>query len=412
MGRRVVITGLGAVTPVGKTVPEMWGALLRGESGVETITQFDTEGLPTKFAAVVKDFDPLLSMSPKDVRRIDVFIQYAMEAARQAMIDAGITTISEEAAPRAGVAVGSGIGGLPAIERNHSALLEEGPRRVSPFFIPGAIVNMASGLISIQYNLQGPNFSIVTACAAGAHNIGEAARLIRDDVADVMVAGGAEMSTDRLCISGFAAAKALSRRNDEPKKASRPWDKDRDGFVLGEGAGVIVLEEYEHAKKRGAKIYAELIGFGMSSDAYHFTAPKPDGKGFILAMNNALREAQVSHEAVAYINAHGTSTPAGDPIEALAVKNTFGEHAYRLAVSSTKSMMGHTLGASGAIEAIITTLAIRDNVAPPTINLDNPDEGCDLNFVAHTAQERKIDIAMSNSFGFGGTNTSVLLRRI
>ena len=411
MGRRVVITGLGAVTPVGNTVAETWSALLRGESGVESITHFDTEGLPTTIAAVVKNFDPLLSMSTKDVRRVDVFIQYAMEAGRQAMEDSGLV-ISDELAPRAGALVGSGIGGLPAIEKNHSALLEDGPRRVSPFFIPGAIVNMAPGLLSIKYNLQGPNFSIVSACAAGAHNIGEAGRLIRDNVADVMVAGGCEMSTDRLCISGFSAAKALSRRNDEPKKASRPWDKDRDGFVLGEGAGIVVLEEYEHAKKRGAKIYAELIGFGMSSDAYHFTAPKPSGEGFVLAMNNALRESGVSYEAVAYINAHGTSTPAGDPIEALSVKNAFGEHAYRLAVSSTKSMMGHTLGASGAIEAIITALAIRDNVAPPTINLDNPDEGCDLNFVPHTAQEMKIDVALSNSFGFGGTNTSLLLRRV
>lgn len=410
MGRRVVITGMGAVTPLGNTVSETWQAVLAGKSGVEPITHFSTDELSTTFAAMLKGFDPSLSMPLKEARKVDVFVQYAMEAARQAVEDSGIL-ITEEIAPRIGAAVGSGIGGLPKIEENHSALLVS-PRRVSPFFIPGAIVNMIPGLISMKYNLQGPNFSIVSACATGAHNIGEAARLIRDNVADAMVAGGSEMSTDRLCIAGFSQARALSRRNDAPQQASRPWDKDRDGFVLGEGAGVLFLEEYEHAKKRGAKIYAEVIGFGMSSDAYHMTAPEPNAKGFVLSINNALNDAKISPTDVDYINAHGTSTPTGDPIEVLAAKKAFGDHAYRLAMSSTKSMIGHTLGAAGAIEAIFSVLAICDHVAPPTINLDHPDEGCDINLVAHTAQEMKIDVALSNSFGFGGTNTSLIIRRI
>lgn len=409
--RRVVVTGLGAVTPLGLTVDESWDAILKGQSGVATIEHFDTTGLPTTFAAWVKDFDPTLAMSVKEARKIDIFVRYALEAARQAVEDSGYQVTDENAA-RCGAVVGSGIGGLPKIEENYSALVNVGPKRVSPFFIPGAIVNMVPGLISMKYNLQGPNFSIVTACATGGHNIGEAARLIRDNVADMMVAGGSESSTDRLCISGFCSARAMSRRNDDPQKASRPWDKDRDGFVLGEGAGVLVLEEYEHAKKRGAKIYGEVLGFGMSADAYHMTAPQPEAKGFVLCINNALNDAGIAPSDVDYINAHGTSTPAADHVEALAVKKTFADHAYDLAMSSTKSMTGHTLGAAGAIEAIFTLLAIRDNVAPPTINLDNPDEGCDLNFVPHTAQERKIDVAMSNSFGFGGTNTSLILRRI
>ncbi len=408
--RRVVVTGMGAVTPLGKSVSDTWQAILRGENGVETITNFDTEGLPTTIAAQVKDFDPTLAMSTKEARKIDVFVQYALEAARQAIEDSGFEVTAENAA-RIGATIGSGIGGLPSIQKNHSALLNSGPRRVSPFFIPGAIVNMIPGLLSMKYNLQGPNFSIVTACATGGHNIGEGMRLIRDNVADIMVTGGSEMSTDRLCISGFTSARAMSRRNDEPHKASRPWDKDRDGFVLGEGAGILVLEEYEHAKKRGAKIYAELIGFGMSADAYHMTAPRPDGSGFVLCINNALNDAGIAANSVDYINAHGTSTPMGDEIEARAVKEAFADHAYKLAVSSTKSMTGHTLGAAGAIEAIFSILAIQDNVAPPTINLDNPSEGCDLNFVAHTAQTRKIDVSLSNSFGFGGTNTSLLFRK-
>lgn len=408
--RRVVITGLGVVSPLGNTVSDMWQAILAGQSGAETITHFETSDLPTTFAAMVKGFDPSLAMSIKEARKIDTFVQYGLEAARQAFIDSGIQVTDENAA-RIGAAVGSGIGGLPKIEENHAAL-QISPKRVSPFFIPGAIVNMIPGLISMEYHLQGPNFSIVTACATGGHNIGEAARLIRDDVADVMLAGGAEMSTDRLCISGFSQARALSRRNDDPKRASRPWDKDRDGFVLGEGAGVLVLEEYEHAKKRGATIYAELIGFGMSSDAYHMTAPEPSGRGFALCVRNALKDAGINPDRVDYINAHGTSTPTGDPIEVLAAKQVFGDHAYQLAMSSTKSMIGHTLGAAGAIEAIVSIMAIRDQVAPATINLDHPDEGCDLNLVPHHAQARKIDVVLSNSFGFGGTNTSLLIARV
>lgn len=410
-GRRVVVTGIGMVTPLGLTVESSWQSLVAGNSGVETIDDFDTSDLPTKFAARVKNFDVTLAMSPKEARKVDIFVQYGLEAGRQAFEDSGLS-ITEAMAPRVGACIGSGIGGLPKIEENYSNLLNHGPRRVSPFFIPGAIINMVGGLLSMKYNLQGPNFSIVTACATGAHNIGESARLIRDNVADVMLAGGTEASTDRLCISGFTSARAMSRRNDAPEKASRPWDKERDGFVLGEAAGVMVLEEYEHAKAREAKIYAELIGFGMSADAYHMTSPEPNGKGFVLAINNALNEAAIAADAVDYINAHGTSTPAGDKIEAFAVKKAFADHAYQLAVSSTKSMTGHTLGAAGAIEAIFSILAIRDQVLPPTINLDNPDEGCDLNFVAHTAQQRKVDVVLSNSFGFGGTNTSVLFRKL
>lgn len=409
-GRRVVVTGMGAVTSLGNTVSQTWQALLAGKSGAQTITDFNTDDLQVKFAARVKNFDPTLAMEVKEARKVDVFVQYAMEAARQAVEDANLQ-MTEATAGRAGVVVGSGIGGLPKIVENFEAL-EVSARRVSPFFIPGAIVNMIPGLISMKYHMQGPNYSIVSACATGGHNIGDAARLIRDNVADVMVAGGAEMSTIPLCIAGFSQARTLSRRNDAPEQASRPWDKGRDGFVLGEGAGVLVLEEYEHAKKRGAKIYAELIGFGMSADAYHMTAPEPNAKGFVLCIQNALADAKISPSDIAYINAHGTSTPTGDPIEALSAKLVFGDHAYQLAMSSTKSMLGHTLGAAGAIEAIITILAICDNVAPPTINLDHPDEGCDLNFVAHTAQPMKINTALSNSFGFGGTNTSLIFRRV
>ncbi|OGO93595.1 MAG: beta-ketoacyl-[acyl-carrier-protein] synthase II [Coxiella sp. RIFCSPHIGHO2_12_FULL_42_15] len=401
---------MGAVTSLGNTVSQTWQALLAGKSGAQTITDFNTDDLQVKFAARVKNFDPTLAMEVKEARKVDVFVQYAMEAARQAVEDANLQ-MTEATAGRAGVVVGSGIGGLPKIVENFEAL-EVSARRVSPFFIPGAIVNMIPGLISMKYHMQGPNYSIVSACATGGHNIGDAARLIRDNVADVMVAGGAEMSTIPLCIAGFSQARTLSRRNDAPEQASRPWDKGRDGFVLGEGAGVLVLEEYEHAKKRGAKIYAELIGFGMSADAYHMTAPEPNAKGFVLCIQNALADAKISPSDIAYINAHGTSTPTGDPIEALSAKLVFGDHAYQLAMSSTKSMLGHTLGAAGAIEAIITILAICDNVAPPTINLDHPDEGCDLNFVAHTAQPMKINTALSNSFGFGGTNTSLIFRRV
>lgn len=409
--RRVVVTGLGVVSPVGNTVETAWNALLQGKSGVRRIDHFDASQLATKISAIARDFDPSLSMSAKEIRRTDLFVQFAAEATRQAIKDADLN-ITEELSLRAGTAIGSGIGGLPWIEKNCHACREGGPRKISPFFIPGAIINSAAGFISLQYNLKGPNISIVTACTTGTHNIGHAARMIAYGDADVMIAGGTEMSTSELCIGGFNAAKALSVRNDEPEKASRPWDRDRDGFVLGEGAGVLVLEDYEHAKKRNARIYAEFVGFGMSADAYHATSPCPEGRGFTQSMKNALQDASIQNDEINYINAHGTSTPVGDSIEAYAIKKAFGNHAYQLAVSSTKSMTGHLLGAAGAIEAIFSVLAIRDQVAPPTINLDNPDEGCDLNFVPHTAQEMKIDVVLSNSFGFGGTNGSLIFRKI
>lgn len=408
--RRVVVTGLGIVSPVGNSIATAWEAISHGKSGVRAITSFDASPLPTQIAAQVQDFDPTQALTDKEIRRTDFFVQYAVEAARQAMLDSGLE-ITESLSPRAGVAIGSGIGGLPGIEENCLALNRSGPRKISPFFIPGSIINMAAGLVSMKHHLMGPNISIVTACTTGAHNIGHAARMIIHGDAEVMVAGGAEMSTTMLGIGGFNAIKALSTRNDQPEKACRPWDKDRDGFILGEGAGVIILEELEFAKRRGAKIYAELSGFGMSGDAYHMTAPCPDGAGFVLAMHNALRDAGVSTEQVDYINAHATSTMA-DTIEALAVKKAFGDHAYKLAVSSTKSMTGHLLGAAGAVEAIFSVLAICDQLAPPTINLDNPEPGCDLNFVPHTAQSRKIDVALSNSFGFGGTNGTLVFQRL
>jgi 3-oxoacyl-[acyl-carrier-protein] synthase II len=408
--RRVVVTGLGIVSPVGNDVQTAWKALCAGQSGVRAITSFDASQLPTKIAAQVLGFDPLLSLSDKEVRRTDMFVQYAAEAARQAILDSGLH-VTEELSPRVGVAIGSGIGGLPGIRENSFALDKGGPRKISPFFIPGSIINMAAGLVSMKHHLMGPNISIVTACTTGAHNIGHAARMIIHGDAEAMLAGGAEMSTIPLGVGGFNAIKALSTRNDQPEKACRPWDKDRDGFILGEGAGVLVLEELEFAKRRGARIYAELAGFGMSGDAYHMTAPCPDGAGFVLSMQSALKDAGVSLQEVDYINAHATSTMA-DAIEAFAVKRTFGEHAYKLLVSSTKSMTGHLLGAAGAVEAIISVLAIRDQIAPPTINLDNPDEGCDLNFVAHSAQTRTINVVLSNSFGFGGTNGTLVFRRL
>lgn len=409
--RRVVITGLGAVTPLGNTVPETWEAILAGRSGVGSITRFDASNLATRIAGEVKDFDPSLALNHKESRKTDVFVQFAAEAARQALQDADLT-IDDSNAHRAGVAIGSGIGGLPWIEKNYRALAENGPRKISPFFIPGAIINMASGIVSMKHALKGPNISIVTACTTGLHNIGHAARMIQHNDADIMVAGGSEMATSLLGVGGFAAVRALSRRNDDPQKASRPWDKDRDGFVLSEGAAVVVLEEYECAKKRGAHIYAEVIGFGMSGDAYHMTAPEPNGEGFCAAMENTIKDAGIALENIDYINAHGTSTQAADHIEVLAIKKTLGDHAYKIPVSSTKSMTGHLLGAAGSIETIFSILAMRDHVAPPTINLDNPDTDCDLDFVPHQAQERKIDIVLSNSFGFGGTNGSILFRRI
>lgn len=412
--RRVVVTGLGVVSPLGNTVPTTWQALISGKSGVGQITRFDASDFATHIAAEVKDFNPELAMDAKLLRKVDLFIQFAIEAARQAVEDSGIT-ISEANADRAGVAVGAGIGGLPWIEKTQDTFRESGARRISPFFIPGTIVNMAPGLISMKYGLKGPNLSIVTACTTGAHNIGFGARLIQNDEADIMVVGGSEMTTTPLGIGGFASAKALSRRNDDPARASRPWDKDRDGFVLGEGAGVLILEEYEHARKRGAKIYAELVGFGMSGDAYHMTAPDPSGRGPMMTMKNALKDAKMSPEQINYINAHATSTQAMDTVELTAVRELFGDHATsdQFAVSGTKSMTGHMLGAAGSAEAIFTVLAIHNGILPPTINLDNPEDICaGMNMVAHEAQEMKIKAALTNSFGFGGTNGSLIFKAI
>jgi 3-oxoacyl-[acyl-carrier-protein] synthase II len=409
--RRVVVTGLGMITPLGLTVAETWDAMKASKSGVRTITRVDMSESSVRIGGTVENFDPSNYMNPKDARRLDTFIQYGMAAAKQAIEDSGLN-FDLENPDRIGVAIGSGIGGLPIIEKNCQTLLESGPRKISPFFIPGTIINMVAGYVSIQYGLKGPNIAIVSACTTGTHNIGHAARMIAYGDAEVMVTGGAEMATTLLAISGFASARALSTRNDEPEKASRPWDKDRDGFVLGEGAGVLILEEYEHAKQRGAQIYAELIGFGMSADAYHMTSPEEDGRGFVKSMVNTLEDAGIAAQDVDYINAHGTSTPTGDVIEALAIKKAFGAHAHKVAVSSTKSMTGHLLGAAGAVEAIVSILAMRDQVAPPTINLENPDEGCDLDFIPKVARPMKIDIVLSNSFGFGGTNGSLLFKRI
>ncbi len=409
--RRVVVTGLGAVTPLGNTVSESWENIVAGKSGIAPIELFDTSAYTTRFGGSIRGLDMDQYLIPKEARKMDTFIQYGMVASIQAIEDSGLETTEENAA-RIGVAVGSGIGGLTMIEKNYDAILASGPRKVSPFFVPGSIINMISGNLSIKYGYKGPNIAIVTACTTGTHNIGFSARMIQQGDADVMIAGGAEMATSQLGLGGFAAARALSTRNDDPQAASRPWDKDRDGFVLSDGAGVMVLEEYEHAKARGAKIYAELTGFGMSGDAYHMTSPPADGSGAAASMSNAIRDAGLNADAVDYINAHGTSTPAGDVAETLAVKSVMGDAAKNVAVSSTKSMIGHLLGAAGAVEAIFSVLAIKDSVAPPTINLDNPDEGCDLNYVAHTAQQRNIDVAVSNSFGFGGTNGSLVFEKL
>lgn len=409
--RRVVVTGLGCITPLGNDVATTWSAILAGKSGVARIDHFDATDVACQICSRVKNFDASAYMVEKEARKRDFFIQYGMAAAIQAIQESGLQ-INETNAHRIGLAIGSGIGGLPFIEKYHETLVESGPRRISPFFIPGALINMISGNLSIQYGMKGPNIALVSACTTGTHNIGSAARTIAYGDADVMVAGASEMASTKLGISGFAAMRALSTRNDEPEKASRPWDKDRDGFVLGDGAGVIVLEEYEHANARGAKIYAELIGFGMSADAHHMTSPDPEGKGGAASMHAALKDANISPNEVDYINAHGTSTPAGDELEIMGIKRTFGEHANRLAVSSTKSMTGHLLGAAGAVEAIFCILALRDQVAPPTINLDNPSEGCDLNLVPHKPQQMKINIAMSNSFGFGGTNGTLIFRKM
>ena len=406
--RRVVVTGMGMLSPLASNVEDTWSRLLKGESGIGDITLFDCSNYSTRFAGQVDDFDPQDYIEKKEAKKMDRFIQLGIAAGKQALADSGLA-ITDENAHRVGVAIGSGIGGLEQIEQNHVKLMNSGPKRVSPFFVPSTITNMISGFLSIMEGLKGPNLNIVTACTTGVHNIGVAARTIAYGDADAMLAGGAEASITPLGIAGFAAARALSSNNDAPQQASRPWDKDRDGFVMGEGAGVMMLESYESAVARGAKIYAELTGFGMSGDAYHMTSPPADGEGAARSMENALLDGGVNREDIGYINAHGTSTPAGD---VAAVKRVFGEHAHHLLVSSTKSMTGHLLGAAGSVEAIFTVLALRDKMAPPTINLDNPGEGCDLDFVAHKAKSFDTPYALCNSFGFGGTNGSLIFKRI
>ena len=409
--RRVVVTGLGMLTPVGNDVSSSWQALQQAESGIGFIEHFDTSAYTTKFAGLVKNFDIEPYFPAKDAKKMDLFIQYGVAAGIQAFRDSGLE-VTEQNAPRIGAAIGSGIGGLGLIEENHTKLINSGPKRLSPFFVPSTIINMIAGQLSISLGLQGPNISIVTACTTGVHNIGQAARMIAYGDADAMIAGGAEKASTPLGMGGFGAARALSTRNDAPEQASRPWDKDRDGFVLGDGAGVMVVEEYEHAKARGAKIYAELVGFGMSGDAYHMTSPPESGTGAALAMKNALHDAGVNPEQVQYINAHGTSTPAGDIAETMAIKSIFGAKPANLMVSSSKSMMGHLLGAAGSVESIITVLSLQDQLVTPTINLDNPSDGCDLDYVPHTARQAKLEYALCNSFGFGGTNGSILFKRV
>ncbi|WP_018981477.1 beta-ketoacyl-ACP synthase II [Salinimonas chungwhensis] len=409
--RRVVVTGLGMLSPLAATVEQTWQRVLSGESGIGEISHFDCSNYSTRFAGQVNDFDPQEYIEKKEAKKMDRFIQLGIAAGKQALANSGLT-INSDNAHRVGVAIGSGIGGLQQIEQNHTKLMESGPKRVSPFFVPSTITNMISGFLSIMEGLKGPNLNVVTACTTGVHNLGIAARTIAYGDADAMLAGGAEASITPLGIAGFAAARALSSRNDDPQGASRPWDKSRDGFVMGEGAGVVMLEEYESAKARGATIYGELIGFGMSGDAYHMTSPPEDGEGAAASMVNALRDAALSPDEIGYINAHGTSTPAGDKAEVAAVKQVFGKHAHSLMVSSTKSMTGHLLGAAGSVEAIFTILALRDKTAPPTINLDEPDEGCDLDFVAHKAKKFESDYALCNSFGFGGTNGTLIFRRL
>ncbi len=410
--QRVVVTGLGALTPLGNTVASSWAGILEGRSGVRRIDRFDVSAMASQIAATLSDFDVAQFIPAKDIKKMEPFIHYGMAAAIEAIEDAGLIsdTLNYD---RVGTLIGSGIGGLEGIERNTMTLEHQGARRVSPFFVPGAIVNMVSGQLSIRYGFRGPNLATVTACAAGTHSIGQAARLIAYGDADVMIAGGSEGAVSPLGVAGFSAARALSTRNDDPEHASRPWDKDRDGFVLGEGAGVLVLESLEHAKARGAKIYGELIGFGMSADAYHMTAPSSDGDGARRCMLAAMQDARVNPEDIGYVNAHGTSTPAGDQAEVAALHAAFGDHARRCPVSSTKSMTGHLLGAAGGIEAVFSLLALRDQVLPPTINLDEPSEGCDLDFVPHTARQVSgLDVVMSNSFGFGGTNGTLIFRRV
>jgi 3-oxoacyl-[acyl-carrier-protein] synthase II len=418
--RRVVITGLGLVTPLGCGVEQTWSRLIRGDSGLGAIQSFDVTDLPCKVAGQVPRgdseqgrFNPDDWVDPKEQRKMDTFIVFALAAGIQAVQDSGWQPEDEEDRQRTGVMIGSGIGGLPAIAEAAVTLLERGARRISPFFIPSALINLASGHLSIKYGFRGPNHSVVTACATGAHAIGDAARIIQFEDAEVMVAGGTEAAVCRLGLAGFAASRALSTAfNDTPARASRPWDRDRDGFVMGEGAGVVVLEEYEHAKKRGAKIYAEVKGYGMSGDAYHVTAPSPNGDGGYRAMSAALKRAALNLDDIDYINAHGTSTPLGDEIELGAVKRLFGDHAYKLSMSSTKSAIGHLLGAAGSVEAIFSVLALRDGVVPPTLNLENPSDGCDIDLVPLTAKERPIKTVLSNSFGFGGTNASLVFSAV
>lgn len=410
-GRRVVVTGLGLVTSVGHDVDSTWAAILTGKSGAAPIDAFAVDAYTTRFSASVRDFDTDPYFPPKDARKIDTFVQYGMAAGIQAFADSGYE-VTDGKAGRIGCAIGSGIGGIGQIEKNSEIVNSSGPRRISPFFVPGSIINMIGGNLSVRYGMRGPNIAIVTACTTGTHNIGVAARMIAQGDADAMLAGGAEMATTKVGLGGFAAARALSIRNDDPEAASRPWDADRDGFVLGDGAGVVMLEEYEAAKARGATIYAEVKGFGMSGDAHHMTLPPEDGRGGADAMQNALDDARLAPEAIEYVNAHGTSTPAGDVAESRALETVFGAAARSVAVSSTKSMIGHLLGAAGAVEAVFSVLALRDQVAPPTINLDTPGEGCDLDYIPHTAREMKISHALSNSFGFGGTNGSLIFGRV
>lgn len=410
-GRRVVVTGMGAVTPLGNTVSDTWKGLVEGKSGISMIDTYDVSNFATRFAGLIRNLDVTEYISAKEARKIDPFIQYGLIAGIQAIRDSGLD-INDDNRQRIGVAVGSGIGGIGTIEKNHDQFIAGGPRKVSPFLVPGSIINMIAGNLSIMFGLQGPNWAITTACTTATHCIGYAARVIKYGDADVMVAGGGECGSSPLGMAGFIAARALSTRNDDPQAASRPWDKDRDGFVLADGAGVLVLEEYEHAVKRGAKIYGEVIGFGASGDAHHITAPPEDGRGAADSMRAALRDAGIAPEQVDYVNAHGTSTPAGDVAETRAIKSVFGAAAYSVSVSSTKSMVGHLLGAAGGVEAVFSLMAMQDQVAPPTINLDNPEDECDLDYVPHVAKQRKIDIAMSNSFGFGGTNGTLIFKRV
>ncbi len=407
--RRVVVTGLGIISPVGNTIPEAWDNVIAGRSGIAHITRFDPEPFASHMAGEVRNFDVGQYLNPKEARRMDLFIQYGMAAGIQAIRDSGIE-VTEANAERIGINIGSGIGGLPLIEETHQLVADSGPRKISPFFIPGSIINMISGNLSIQFGIKGPNLAVVTACATGLHAVGQSARMIMHGDVDVMVAGGSEGAVSPLGVGGFSAARALSTRNDDPATASRPWDKDRDGFVLGEGAGVLVLEEYEHARARGARIYAEVVGFGMSGDAYHMTAPSTDGPR--RSMVNAMRDAGLNADQIQYVNAHGTSTPLGDKNETEAIKLAMGDAAYKTVVNSTKSMTGHLLGGAGGVESIFTVLAVHHQISPPTINLFTPDPECDLDYCANTAREMKIDAALKNNFGFGGTNGSLIFKRV